>query len=55
MRRRTGIEKTTTFLAGLRSTGMVAPLVPVGLMTAEAFRAYLEQSLAPVLSQATCS
>lgn len=45
-----GHWKTTTFLAGLRSTGIVAPLVLDGPMTGEAFRAYVEQFLAPVLS-----
>ena len=34
-----GHWKTTTFLAGLRSTGIVAPLVLDGPMTGEAFRA----------------
>ena len=45
-----GHWKTTTFLAGLRSTGIVAPLVLDGPMTGEAFRAYVEQFLAPTLS-----
>jgi transposase len=45
-----GHWKTTTFLAGRRSTGVVAPLVFDGPMTGEAFRAYVEQFLAPVLS-----
>lgn len=45
-----GHWKTTTFLAGLRSTGVVAPLVLDGPMTGEAFRAYVEQFLVPVLS-----
>ena len=45
-----GHWKTTTFLAGLRSTGVVAPLVLDGPMTGEAFRAYTEQFLAPALS-----
>jgi transposase len=45
-----GHWKTTTFLAGLRSTGIVAPLVLDGPMTGEAFRAYVEQFLVPVLS-----
>lgn len=44
-----GHWKTTTFLAGLRSTGIVAPLVLDGPMTGEAFRAYVEQFLAPTL------
>jgi hypothetical protein len=34
-----GHWKTTTFVAGLRSTGFVAPLVLDGPMTGEAFRA----------------
>jgi transposase len=45
-----GHWKTTTFLAGLRSTGIVAPLVLDGPMTGEAFRTYVEQFLAPTLS-----
>jgi transposase len=40
---------TTTFVAGLRSTGLIAPLVLAGPMTGEAFRAYVEQILAPSL------
>jgi transposase len=39
---------TTTFIAGLRSTGLVAPLVLDGPMTGEAFLAYVGQFLAPV-------
>lgn len=42
--------RTTTFVAGLRSTGVIAPLVLDGPMTGEAFRAYAEQALAPALS-----
>lgn len=45
-----GHWKTTTFLAGLRSTGIIAPLVFDGAKTGEAFRAYTEQFLAPALS-----
>lgn len=41
---------TTTFLAGLRSTGLVAPLVVDGAMTGEIFRAWVEQHLVPTLS-----
>jgi len=41
---------TTTFIAGLRSSGIVAPLVLDGPMTGEAFLAYVEQFLVPVLS-----
>ena len=40
---------TTTFVAGLRSTGMVAPLVLNGAMNGVAFLAYVEQVLAPAL------
>jgi hypothetical protein len=39
--------RTTTFIAGLRQTGIVAPLVLDGPMTGLAFRAYVEQCLAP--------
>jgi len=44
-----GHWKTTTFIAGLRQTGVIAPLVLDGPMTGLAFRAYVEQFLAPVL------
>ncbi len=44
-----GHWRTTTFIAGLRSSGLVAPLVLDGPMTGEAFLAYVEQFLAPVL------
>ena len=40
---------TTTFVAGLRSTGLVAPLVLDGPMNGQAFLAYMEQVLAPTL------
>ncbi|MDB5770381.1 MAG: transposase [Burkholderia sp.] len=46
-----GHWRTTTFVVGLRSTGLVALLVLDGPMTGEAFRAYVEQFLAPALSQ----
>jgi transposase len=46
-----GHWRTTTFIAGLRSTGIIAPLVLSGPMTGEAFRAYVEQFLAPALSK----
>ncbi|TPG37704.1 IS630 family transposase [Roseomonas nepalensis] len=42
---------TTTFIAGLRSTGLVAPLVLDGPMTGETFLAYIGQFLAPTLSK----
>ena len=41
---------TTTFVAGLRQSGVIAPLVLDGPMTGTAFRAYVEQFLAPALS-----
>ena len=44
-----GHWKTTTFTAGLRSDGIVAPLVLDGPMDGEAFQAYVEQALAPEL------
>jgi transposase len=45
-----GHWKTTTFIAGLRQNGVIAPLVLDGPMTGWAFRAYVEQFLAPVLN-----
>ena len=39
---------TTTFVAGLRENGIVAPLVVAGPM--RVFKAYVEQMLAPALS-----
>jgi transposase len=44
-----GHWKTTTFVAGLRQAGIVAPYVLDGPMTGEVFRAYVEQMLAPNL------
>jgi transposase len=44
-----GHWRTTTFVAGLRGTGFIAPLVLDGPMTGGAFRAYVEQALAPAL------
>jgi transposase len=44
-----GHWRTTTFIAGLRQSGIVAPLVLDGPMTGIAFRAYVEQFLAPAL------
>jgi transposase len=44
-----GHWKTTTFVAGLRSTGIIAPLVLDRPMTGEWFRAYVDQMLAPSL------
>jgi transposase len=45
-----GHWRTTTFIAGLRQTGIMAPLVLDGPMTGRAFRAYVEQCLAPALA-----
>ena len=44
-----GHWKTTTFVAGLRLTGMVAPMVLDGPMNGAAFLAYVQQVLAPEL------
>jgi transposase len=44
-----GHWRTTTFVAGLRRSGVIAPLVLDGPMTGPAFRAYVEQFLAPAL------
>ena len=44
-----GHWKTTTLVAGVRQSGIVAPLVLSGAMTGEIFRAYVEQMLAPSL------
>src|SRR3712207_7422030 len=38
-----GHWKTTTFVAGLRSCGLIAPLVLDGPMTGEVFRAYVDR------------
>ena len=40
---------TTTFVAGLRRDGVIAPCVFDGPMTGEMFRAYVEQMIAPSL------
>lgn len=45
-----GHWKTTTFTAGLRCDGLVAPFVLDGPMNGEAFRVYVEKLLAPSLS-----
>jgi transposase len=45
-----GHWQTTTFIAGLRQSGVIAPLVLDGPLTGPAFRAYVEQVLAPSLS-----
>jgi transposase len=44
-----GHWRTTTFVAGLRSTGIVAPLVLDGPMIGAAFRTYVEKVLIPTL------
>src|SRR5215212_9636496 len=44
-----GHWKTTTVVAGLRASGIIAPFVLDGPMTGEAFRAYVEKVLAPAL------
>ena len=52
-RLRTGIPhghwRTTTFVAGLRLTGMVAPMVLDGPINGHAFQAYVDQVLVPQL------
>jgi transposase len=45
-----GHWKTTTFVAGLRMTGMVAPMVLDGPINGLWFQAYVDQVLAPSLS-----
>ena len=44
-----GHWKTTTFIAGLRNSGMVAPLVLDGPVNGELFQAYVKQVLVPDL------
>jgi transposase len=45
-----GHWKTTTFVGGLRLSGMTAPMVLDGPMNGLAFLAWVEQELAPTLS-----
>ena len=45
-----GHWKTTTFVAGLRLTGLVAPMVLDGPINRHAFQAYVDQVLVPALS-----
>lgn len=45
-----GQWKTTTFVAGLRRTGMAAPMVLGGPINRDAFVAYVRQVLVPDLS-----
>lgn len=44
-----GHWKTTTFVAGLRNSGMVAPMVLDGPVNGVAFQAYVDQVLVPEL------
>ena len=44
-----GPWRTTTFVAGVRASGIIAPFVLDGPMTGDAFRLYVEQVLAPAL------
>ncbi len=46
-----GQRETVTFVAGLRCTGIIAPMVFKGAMNAETFLAYLEQCLCPTLKR----
>ena len=45
-----GHWKTTTFVAGLRLSGMVAPMALDGPINGVAFQAYVDQVLVPTLS-----
>ena len=42
-------RKTTTLVAGLRTTGMVAPMVMDGPINGDWFETYVEQLLVPML------
>lgn len=44
-----GHWKTTTFVAGLRLTGLTAPMLLDGPINRDAFQAYVEQVLVPEL------
>jgi transposase len=44
-----GHWKTTTFLAGLRTSGLTAPLVVDGAVNGDIFLAYVRQQLVPTL------
>lgn len=44
-----GHWRTTTFVGGLRLTGMVAPMVLDGPINSQAFQAYIDQVLVPEL------
>ena len=43
--------KTTTFVAGLRPTGLVAPFVLDGPINRDAFEVYVDKVLVPELNQ----
>ena len=44
-----GHWKTTTFVAGLRQTGMIAPMAIDGPINGSTFQAYVDQVLVPEL------
>ena len=46
-----GHWETVTFIAGLRQTGIVAPMLIKGAMNGEAFLAYIDQCLVPTLKR----
>jgi hypothetical protein len=46
-----GHWKTTTFVAGLRRTGMIAPMVLDGPLNGAAFQAYVDKVLVPELRE----
>jgi hypothetical protein len=54
-RRRAGIPQATTFVAGLRLTGMVAPMVLDGPINSDTFLAYVSQYSHPNSPPATSS
>jgi len=45
-----GHWKTSTFVAGLRTSGLTAPLIVDGAINGDIFLAYVEQMLAPTLN-----
>ena len=50
-----GHWRTTTFVGGLRLSGMTAPVVVDGAMNGPTFLAWVEQELAPTCRRATSS
>ena len=44
-----GHWNTTTFIAGMRKSGPIAPMLLEGAIDGDAFLAYVEQTLAPAL------